>query len=61
MASVDVESHFTNIPSQETIKICCDSLYKNQQLLSNINKNQFEKLLRAELFNCYFLFDGTVY
>ena len=61
MASLDVESLFTNIPLEGTIKICCDSLYKNQQLLSDINKNQFEKLLRAELCNNYFLFDGTVY
>ena len=61
MASLDVESLFTNIPLEETIKICCDSLYKNQELLSNINKNQFEKLLRAALCNNYFLFDGIVY
>ena len=45
MASLDVESLFTNIPLDETIKICFDSLYKNQGLLSNISKNQFEKLL----------------
>ena len=61
MASLDVESLFTNIPLEETIKICCDSLYKNQKLLSKINKNQFEKHLKAELCNNYFLFDGTVY
>ena len=47
IASLDIESLFTTIPLEETIKICCDSLYKNQELLSNINKNQFEKLLRA--------------
>ena len=52
---------FTNIPLEETIKICCDSLHKNQQLLSNINKNQFEKLLRAALCNNYSLLDGIVY
>ena len=46
---------------EETIKICCDSLYKNQELLCNISKNQFEKLLRAALSNNYFLFDGSVY
>ena len=46
MASLDVESLFTNIPLEETIKICCDSLYKNQELLCNISKNQF---LRAVL------------
>ena len=32
---------------EKTIKTRCDSLYKNQKLLSNTNKNQFEKLLRA--------------
>ena len=47
MASLDVDSLFTNIPLEETIKICCDSLYKNQELLSNINKNQFENLLNS--------------
>ena len=61
MASLDVESLFTNIPLEETIKICCDSLYKNQELLCNISKSQFEKLLRAALSNNYFLFDGIIY
>ena len=42
------------------MKICCESLQKNQELLSNINKNQFEKLLRVALCNKYFFFDGTV-
>ena len=61
MASLDVESLFTNIPMEEAIKICCDSLYKNQELLSNINKNQFENLLRAAFCNNCFLFDGILY
>ena len=61
MASLDVESLFTNIPLEETIKVCWGSLYKNQELLSNINKNQFEKLLRVALWSNYFLFDGIVY
>ena len=61
MVSLDVESLFTNIPLEETIKICSDSLYKNQELLCNISKNQFEKLLRAILSNNYFLFDGIIY
>ena len=61
MARVDVESLFTNIPMEEIIKICCNSLPKNQELLCNISKNQFQKLLRAALSNNYFLFDGIVY
>ena len=52
---------FTNIPLEETIKICCDSLYKNQELLSNIHENQFEKPLRDALCNNYFLFHGIIY
>ena len=43
MAILDVESLFTNIPLEETIKVRCDSLYNNQELLCNISKNQFEK------------------
>ena len=61
MITLDVESLFTSVPLEETIKICCDSLYKNQDLLCNISKNQFEKTLRAALSNNYFLFDGIVY
>ena len=61
IASYDVESLFTNIRLEETIKICCDSFYKNPELLCNISKNQFEKLLRAELINNFFLFDGIIY
>ena len=61
MASLDVESLFTIIPLEESIKICCDSFYKNQELLSNISKNQFEKLLRAALSNNFFLFDCIIY
>ena len=61
MAKLDVESPFTNIPMEEIIKICCNSLPKNQELFCNISKNQFQKLLRAALSNNYFLFDGIVY
>ena len=55
MDSLDVKSLLTNIPLEKNIKICCDSLYKNQDLLSNINKNQFEKLLRAVIY-CLMVF-----
>ena len=61
MASLDVESLFTNTPLEETIKICCDWLYNNQELFSNISKNQFEKILRAALCNNYILFDSIIY
>ena len=61
MVSLDVNSLFTNVPSEETIKTCCDSICKDQELLCNINENQFEKLLRPALRSNYFLFYGIVY
>ena len=33
----------------------------SQELLCNIRKNQFEKLVRAALSNNYLLFDGSIY
>ena len=36
-------------------------IFTVQELLCNISKNQFEKLLRAALSNNYFLFDGSIY
>ena len=61
MASLDVESLFTNISLKKTIKFWCESLFKNLELLSNIIKNQFQKLLRAALSSNYFLLHGIVY
>ena len=46
MASLDV---FTNIPLEETISVCCDSLFSNDAKVNNINRIDFEKHLRAAL------------
>ena len=37
MASLDVESLFTNITLEETISVCCDSLFSNNAKVNNIN------------------------
>ena len=47
LASLDTEPLFTNITLEVTIKICCESL-------CNIDKNQYEKYLRATPFSNYF-------
>ena len=47
-------SHVSPVYHGRKLLKCCDSLYKNQELLCNISKNQFEKLLRAALSNNYF-------
>ena len=61
MASLDVESLFTNIPLEETINISCDSLFSNEAKINNFNRNDFEKLFRMALQNNFFNFDGKIY
>ena len=50
MASLDVESLFTNIPLGETIIISCDSLVANETKINKFSRNDFEKLLRMKNF-----------
>ena len=61
MASLDVESIFTNIPLEETINISCDFLFSNEAKINNFNRNNFEKLFRMALQNNFFNFDGKIY
>ena len=61
MASLDVESLFTNIPSEEAIDISCDSLFFSEAKINNFSRNDFEKLLRTALQNNFFNFDGKIY
>ena len=51
MASLDVESLFSNTRLKETINVCCDSLFNNDAKVNNINRTGFEKLLIAALQN----------
>ena len=39
IASVDVESLFTNVPLDETIKICIDQLFKFEMTVSGLNNS----------------------
>ena len=51
MASLDVDSLFTNIPLDETIDICIDSLYKDDENTPKIPKNVFRNLTRPNSTN----------
>ena len=42
MASLVVESLFTNIPLEETVNISCDSLFGNVAKINNFSRNDFE-------------------
>ena len=38
MASLDVDSLFTNVPLDETIKFCTDDLFKSEMTISGLKK-----------------------
>ena len=61
MASLDVKSLFTNIPLEETLNVCCDYLFSNNAKVNNINRIDFEKLIRAAPQNNFFNFEGKIY
>ena len=50
MASLDVDSLFTNIPLEETIDICVDNLYNDNENPPNIQKHHFRNLLNIRNF-----------
>ena len=61
MASLDVESFFTNIPLEETLSISCDFLFANEAKINNFSRNNFEKIFRIALQNNFFNFGDKIY
>ena len=45
MASLDVDSLFTNVPLDETIKMCIVELFKSEMTVSGINKKEIFEIL----------------
>ena len=61
MASLEVESLFTNIPLKVTIEICCNLLYKNVEYVQNLSKFEFKKLLELAVTNNKFMFNNSIF
>ena len=61
MASLDVDSLFTNIPLDETIDICIDSLYKDDENSPKIPKDVFRNLLTVATKESFFMFNNKFY
>ena len=57
MASLDVDSLFTNIPPEETIDICVDNLYNDNENIPNIPKHDFRNLLNIATKESFFMFN----
>ena len=61
MAILDVDSLFTNIPTDETIDICVDNLYNDNQNPPNIPKQDFRNLLNIATTESFFMFNNKYY
>ena len=61
MASLDVDSLFTNIPLQETIEIVADKVYATKKKVNGITKSDFKKLLQLSTKGTVFYFNGKYY
>ena len=55
MASLDVDPLFTNIPLEETIDICVDNLYSDNENPPNIPKHNFRNLLNIATKETFFM------
>ena len=61
MASLDVDSLFTDVPFDETIEICVNELFKSNQTVSGLNKQQVLKMLSLTTKENDILFDQKYY
>ena len=61
MASLDVDSLFTNVPLDETIKICIDEFFKSDMTVSGLNKKEKFEMLSLTLTESIILFDSKYY
>ena len=61
MASLDIESLFTNIPLEETIKSCANDLFSNNFYIGKLSRKDLYELLKLTLSESSFSFDNKLY
>ena len=60
MGSLDVDSLFTNIPLEETIDICTNTLFENMEKVG-FSKMKFMELFSLATKESYFIFNRKLY
>ena len=61
MASLDVDSLFTNVPLEETINICVNELFKSKSSIHGLNKKQITEMFFLTTKKLIILFDMDFY
>ena len=61
MGSLDVDSIFTNIPLEETINICTESIYVQNDSVEGLKKSEYTELLSLANKEAYFIFNEILY
>ena len=61
MGILDADSLFTNIPIEETIDICANTLFANKEKVEGLSEIKFKKLLSLVTKDSYFIFNGMLY
>ena len=61
MCSFHVSSLFTNVPLDETIKICLNAPYDDSELQPLIPKDEFVELMKSATSSVEFSFNNTMY
>ena len=58
---LDVDSLFTNVTLDETIGICTNTIYSQQDVIEGTNEEEFHNLLSLATKESYFVFNEVLY
>ena len=61
IGSLAVDSLFINIPLEETIDICTNTLFENTEKVEGLSKREFKELLFLATKESYIIFNGKLY
>ena len=61
MDKLSIDSVFSNIPFKETINICTNFLYNNEDVIEGINKSDFKNFLSLATQGSYFMCTDVLY
>ena len=59
MGSLYVDSLFTNIPLEEIINICTNTLFENTEKVEGLSKIEFKELLSLATKESYFILTNS--